>query len=161
MKNKIWFLIGASGSGKSTLAKVISEKTGAVIYSWDDLRHRWYDDEDYSMAFQMSCEDPDFYGKAIREFRNLLEQRVDIVIDNINTNPKARKRFTKLLDKDLYTTIGVVFDNPLSVLQERQQLRSDKTVPDHVVKHQYITTVRPDLNELDQVINSTEVIELL
>jgi predicted kinase len=156
----LWMLLGPSGSGKSTLSdKIIRANPNKriVVYSWDALRLDWYGD-DYSKAWQASCDDRQFNNKAISEFQRLLDKEVDIIVDNVNLTPKSRKKFLTPAEKLGYKTVGVVFDVPLQTLINRQLTRPDKTVPTHAVAQQFNSFVHPINGEFDTILLAKDII---
>lgn len=157
----LWMLIGPTGSGKSTITKRILQKVGnsniTDIFSWDELRLRWYDQDNYSNAWELSCRDREFKTKANEEFRNLLELGHNVIVDNTNLTPKRRKFFIQEAKRFGYQTIGVTFDVPLQTLIDRQVTRGDKCVPTHSVIKQFQSYVYPTEHEFDVLMESTDL----
>jgi predicted kinase len=155
----LWVLIGPSGSGKSTVSnKIINQYPGTVVYSLDELRHRWYDAVNYRAAWEASMADTKFFSKAQGEYYKLLEMGSSIVLDNTNLNPKGRKFFISAARKHGYHIIGVVFNVPLDTLISRQSTRTDKTVSDEVVTRQFNDLKFPTLSEVDEVILADQLL---
>jgi predicted kinase len=122
-----------------------------VSYSWDDLRHRWYDPVDYSNAFKLSTEDPEFNSKAQREFVNLIKSRKSVVVDNTNLSAKRRRFFVSTARQAGYRVVGVVFPVSLETVLNRQETRPDKSVPEEAVRRQYMSVSLPSYGEVDDV----------
>ncbi len=156
---KLYIAIGASGSGKSTLYKKLKIFNPSLNYlSWDQLRHEWYDPENYSNAWKLSNEDKSFGLKADFFFRDLLKKKQDLFIDNTNLTPKRRKAFIEPARKLGYKIIAIIFDVPLKTLIARQSTRGDKYVPEEAVMRQYNSVVLPFAGEVDEVLNANEII---
>lgn len=152
---QLWILIGPSGSGKSTIANKIKQMNqNTELYSFDEMRLRLYGGT-YSEAWEASTKDKQFNERTRLEFNALLAKGVDIVVDNTNLYPKSRMFFISNAKKLGYRINGVVFNNPLQTLIDRQLTRPDKCVPTHVVIRQYNTMILPQDSEFDFVIEST------
>jgi predicted kinase len=145
--------IGPSGAGKSTLFKGLSETNpGMVSFSLDTLRHQWYDANDYSNAFRLSCADKKFEARAKAVFEEMIKQPQTIFVDNTNLTPKRRAFHLEQAHKYGYTTVAIILNTPLEVLIERQTTRGDKNVPEDAVRRQYSSMVLPGKGEFDRVI---------
>jgi gluconate kinase len=153
----IWFLIGPSGSGKSTVAKALSEKHSATIYSFDEMRHRYYGaDKDYLEVWEESCKDDTFKQRTLDEFKSLIECKSDIIVDNINVTVKSRRRLLSQVPKT-YKKIAVVFDTDLTTMIMRQSTRSDKHLSERVVTEQFNALQKPEYPEFDEIINVKDI----
>lgn len=146
----LYMLIGASGSGKSTF--VDNMENEAIHYSWDDLRLRWYDSDDYANAFKLACEDKDFMNKANKTYTKLLETQDNIVVDNINVSRKRRAFFIACAKNHGYRCVAVLFPVQLETILSRQESRGDKSVPAASVQRQYMSVSMPSFGEFDDVI---------
>lgn len=147
----LYMLIGCSGSGKSTFSASFDD---AVVYSFDDLRLRWYDATDYSKAFSMSVADKKFDSRVNAEYVSFLKRDLDKrhIIDNTNTSAKRRAHFIDTARKRGYTVVAVVFPIALSTVISRQNTRSDKCVPANAVERQYMNLQLPSYGEFDDII---------
>lgn len=155
----LYIAIGPSGSGKSTVYNTLREKYPELVhYSWDSLRHSWYDVDNYRNAWNLANADPTFYNRAFEVYKSFLDANVDIYIDNTNLTKKGRKRFVKLAKELGYRTIGIVFDSiGLDELISRQSTRPDKYVPASAVIRQYNSFQPPTVSEFDEVFNSVDI----
>lgn len=153
----IYLAIGASGSGKSTYLNKLRvdnpEKT-ILLYSWDDLRHRWYDSVDYGNAYRLSSLDNQFKTKAREQFEVMLETRQDIYVDNTNLTVERRSYYIKEAKLHGYRTVGIEMPVNIETILARQHTRDDKTIKADVVIEQFNKLQRPAPNEFDEVIIS-------
>lgn len=158
MKN-LYISIGAAGSGKtSIIKKVIEYIPNLKVFSFDTLRHEWYDADNYANAWKMSTEDKEFGSKANQRFRELIETNHCVFVDNTNLTPKRRKFYLIEGKKHGYTTIAITFKTvSLETLLERQLTRGDKCVPEGAVRQQYNSLVLPLFDEFDHVIDSAHL----
>lgn len=143
--------IGASGSGKSTLREnLLLDNPELVIYSWDDLRLEFYS-SNYDEAYKLATEDNNFGKKVNARFMEMVKTGKDIYVDNINVSKKRRAFFVREARRKGYFVRAVIFPIELDVLRARQETRTDKTVPDFVVKSQYRAIQVPQFGEFDDV----------
>ena len=156
---KMWMLIGPSGSGKSTISTHLIDVENEEIsyYSFDDLRLKWYNPDNYHEAWLESTQDNQFTNKVRKEFDRLLTLEKSIIVDNTNLTRKSRKWFIKKAKESGYETIGIVFDVPLQTLIDRQYTRSDKCVPSQAVIRQYTDLQYPSLDEFDCILKSNQI----
>ena len=146
--------IGPSGSGKSTLFNTLQDKYPDLkSFSWDTLRHEWYDPKDYSRAWQLASKDKTFYDKALNQFRQMVRNGDNIYVDNINISPKSRRQFVEVAKSADYRTVAYVLEFDMDTLLERQRQRADKFVPVDAVQRQAASVIRPISGEFDEVHN--------
>jgi predicted kinase len=138
-------LIGASASGKTTY----KDKLEGDIFSFDDLRHKWYGD-DYNHAWLLSTQDKLFPKNAFAEFVKLKSDT--IIVDNTNLTKKSRAKYIQHARQRGYYITGVLFPCTLHTNLIRQISRDDKTVNDSAVRDQYMRTSFPSLGEVDRII---------
>lgn len=145
--------IAASGSGKSTYYKQLVAEQGPVeSYSLDSLRHEWYHATDYALAYGGAVDDPKFEQKARDRFTEVIKQHhKNVYVDNTNLSAKRRKFYLELAKANGYHTVAVMLPVALSTIIDRQQLRTDKTVPASAVKQHYFSLQMPLLGEFDEV----------
>ena len=144
--------IGPSGSGKSTLFFRLKESDPNILqFSYDILRHEWYDKNDYKKAWKASDEDPTFYSRANQSFIAMVKSGKDIYVDNTNLSPKSRRFFIDNAKKNGYTTIAYTFNVDTQTLLDRQNTRTDKKVPHNAVKQQVSALKTPTPDEFDEV----------
>jgi len=99
----LYILTGNIGSGKTTQAKKYRDR-GCVILSRDSFRYalgggKYLFDYDIEPIIQEIVQ---------VSFMELLELKVDILIDELNTTIKTRKEYIKLAKKHKYNIIGVI-----------------------------------------------------
>ena len=125
-------MVGIPGSGKSTLAQRLVDK-GYALLNADSIREELWgdasDQREQDKVFEIFFQRMDDYLKEGR----------DIVVDNINTNPRHR---AQLIDRGKaagYTDIQLwVLDVPLPVCLERNRSRS-RNVPEDIVSKMHST----------------------
>jgi len=145
----VFVMIGASGTGKSTsLANLSGEYEH---FSLDNLRHEWYDPDDYRVAFSKSCKDKKFNSKANAVYSNMLATGKNVVVDNVNGSKKRRAHYLNMAKTKGYKTIAVLIPVALNTIIERQHSRPDKFVPDDVVTRQYMYLSMPSYGEFDDI----------
>jgi predicted kinase len=148
----LYMPIAPSGAGKSTFLKTLqSGHPDILTFSWDQLRHEWYDPVDYAVAFKKSTEDADFNKKANQVFIGMLKQKKDIYVDNTNLTRKRRAFFVDEARRHGYKTVAITFPVDLETLIARQTTRLDKTVPEDAVRRQYMSLQQPFKGEFDHV----------
>lgn len=161
MQPILYVAIGPSGSGKSTVFKKLKEKNPDLeLFSWDDLRLKWYDDGsgDYAKAWEKACHDRQFQKKADAVFQDLLKEGKSIYVDNTNLTVKRRKPMIEAAKTLGYQTVGITFDVDLKTLIARQTTRGDKYVNEGAVTQQFNSLQPPVWKEFDKTYESTRII---
>lgn len=141
--------IAPSGAGKSTFRKTLADDVNA--FSLDDLRHEFYNTEDYAAAFDAATKDPRFDSRANARYHEVIKQKQDLVLDNTNCSAKRRRWYLDIARKHGYRTVAVLFPITIQQLCDRQHTRTDKTVPEHAVRRQYMSLQLPSYGEFDHV----------
>ena len=129
-------LLGIPGSGKSTLAQRLSEK-GHKVLNADSIRQELWgdaaDQRDQNKVFEIFFQRMDEFMKADE----------NIVIDNINTNPRHREEIISRARKNNYSDIQLwVLDVPLETCLERNRSR-ERQVPEDIVAKMHATLNGP------------------
>lgn len=132
-------LIGPSGAGKSTFARQHFVPT--EIVSSDHCRALITDDENNQSATGDAFELLHFLAA-----KRLLYRRLT-VIDATNVRSRARRPLLNLAKKHRLPVIGIVFDLPLQLCDERNHGRSERTVGPFAIGRQ-IAQLRRSLPEL-------------
>lgn len=157
MQPILYMPIGVSGCGKSTLFTQLQQQDPTIQYfSWDDLRLKWYNC-DYSIAWQMSCEDKQFKQKTINYFRELVKTGDSIYVDNTNLTRKRRRQFLDVVRPLGYKTISIYFDVDITTVISRQSTRLDKYIPESAVMQQFQSLQPPIYGEFDEDYNSESI----
>ena len=144
----LYMAIGCSGSGKSSYYKMLDH---TVHYSWDALRHKWYDEDNYALAFQASVEDSEFKNKVKSEFSTIVDLRHNVYVDNVNTSTKRRQWFLEEAKRKGYNCVAVLFPIAAHTAINRQNTRTDKTIPPGAVMGQYNRLQMPQFGEFDEI----------
>ena len=155
-KPKLIMPIAPSGAGKTTYRDTLPSTT--EIFSMDDIRIELYvgfpdettdADEDYNKAYEMSCSDPGFNQAVTKRFTELLATGNDIFCDNTNTSAKRRRHYITQARRKGYHVQAILFPIDLGTLNARQDTRTDKTVPPHAVRRQYMGLQMPSFHDFD------------
>jgi protein phosphatase len=150
-------LIGPSSSGKSTLARRHFRPT--EILSSDACRAWVCDDEVDQTATQ----------DAFEVLRLLAAKRLTrgklTVIDATNVYPEDRRALLNLARQFHVAAIAIVLDLPPQVYEQRNQERSDRRLPPHVL-HRQVRALRESLGQLKRegfaevyIVSSVEQLE--
>ena len=122
-------LCGASGSGKSTFAQSHFAQTEVV--SSDQCRALVADDES----------DQSVTAQAFALLHEIVDKRLEVgrltVVDATNTKREDRASLLELGRKWDVLSTAIIFDLPLEVCLERNEQRSDRSIPEHAIKRQH------------------------
>lgn len=156
----MFVMIGTSGSGKSTLINWIKQTHPAAnVFSLDDLRHQFYNDDrspaGYRDAFEQAINDKTFNGRADSAFSTVVRERKTMIIDNVNAGAKRRGNYITQGRRNGYKVVAVTMPVSLQMVLDRQNTRTDKSVPDEAVRRQYASIQQPSIGEFDAVIVSS------
>ncbi len=166
MTKLCYIMVGVSGSGKSTaVEKLLNLHPTARVFSLDEVR--------VSM-FEMACSDPekvidekDLYAKAF-DYVNANQKEFDaqvtaawnyalkgqtVIVDNTNLTRKARARWIQEARSKGFTIIAVNVMAPLSVVLQRQASRTDKAVPENVVRDMYFRQQEVQADEAEFIMH--------
>jgi predicted kinase len=159
-KSTIYLAIGASGTGKSTYLKKLREDNPDIkSFSFDDLRHEWYDKDDYGNAFKLSTADKDFNKKAHAEFKRMIKKGGDIFVDNTNLTKERRKFYLDLAKQHNYYTVGINMPVDVETIVARQKTRGDKNVKESAVRDQFARLEPGEASEFDELRTSNHNLE--
>lgn len=154
VRRKLFVMVGASGSGKTTLVKsLLNDNPRLATLSWDDLRHEFSGESDYNAAFEwFRCNQHEFFEGAYNRFATMVAvAESDVVLDTTNLHDCSQ-----YIDEAIrlnYTIVYLVFDRwTLDTLMDRQQVRRDKTVPEHAVAQQLVALSKWSPYKHDQVL---------
>lgn len=148
-----FILIGASGSGKSTARRQLEEKFSDCVvntFSLDDCRINFYKEKKVKSTEVLS--EGDLYGKAFayankrgKEFDDYVAARWKdalnaqvVIVDNVNGTRKSRWKWIEPLKKANFLVTAIQLQTPLNIIIERQAARGDKSVPENIVRQQYM-----------------------
>lgn len=146
--------IAPSGSGKSTSMRTLQQELNGdvAVFSLDQLRHEFYDTDDYRVAFEKSTQDEGFEARANAVFNQLATQNAPTVyIDNTNLTVRRRRPYIDVLRRNGYEVRALLFPVDIDTLVERQTTRPDKEVPKEAVIRQYMSLQQPMLGEFDTI----------
>jgi protein phosphatase len=121
-------LVGASGAGKSTFARRHFKPT--EILTSDSCRALVSDDENDQTATADAFAVLHFIAGR-RLARGMLT-----VVDATNVRPEARKPLIEIAREHHVVPVAVVFDLPMSILEERTRTRTDRSLGSHVLRNQ-------------------------
>ncbi|MBA4495732.1 AAA family ATPase [Paenactinomyces guangxiensis] len=121
-------LIGAAGCGKSTFARKHFRAT--EILSSDFFRSLITDDENDISAS----------GDAFELLYDVAEKRLKrgklTVSDATNVKREQRKQLLQIAERYDCPSVAIVFNFPEEICQERNQVRTYRTVPVHAISNQ-------------------------
>lgn len=155
----VYMAIGAPGSGKSTFRQQYFSE--AVVHSMDTLRHEWYDAENYARAFELSTQDKDFSNKVQKHFVECLKTGKTVFVDNTNSSSKQRRRYILEAKKKGYRVVAILFPIALQTCIDRQQTRTDKSVPESAVQNIWNAISMPMIGEFDDIAIITSNLNLV
>lgn len=122
-------LMGASGAGKSTFAR--KHFRASEVLSSDYCRYLVSDDENNQAAT----------SDAFELLRFIAAKRLGAarltVVDATNVQPHARKPLLDLARQYHAAPVAFVLNVPPSVCLERNQIRTDRTLPPEVIESQW------------------------
>jgi protein phosphatase len=121
-------LVGVSAAGKSTFARRHFRPT--EILTSDFCRALVSDDENDQTATADAFAVLHFIAGR-RLARGMLT-----VVDATNVSPEARKPLVELAREHHVPPVAVVFDLPMSILEERTRTRTDRSLGSHVLRNQ-------------------------
>lgn len=127
---KLILLVGVPGSGKTTLSKRIVAK-GFHYMNADSIRLELYGDEktqgDPAAVFEIFFE----------RLEKAMAEKLSIIIDNTNLNPKHRKQILDRAAIFAYDDVQLwLLDVPLATCLERNSKR-DRAVEEDIVTNMY------------------------
>ena len=134
-------LIGASGSGKSTFAKKHFLPT--EIISSDYCRALVADNEN-----DLSATDDAFEILHFIAAKRLAAGRLTVV-DATNVKPEDRKQLIELARQYHCLPVAMVLNVPERVCHDRNRVRTDRRLPDHVA-HRQLQNLRRSLRGLER-----------
>jgi predicted kinase len=150
--------IAASGSGKSTVVTNLMDSYPSrefEHYALDECRHRFYDMDDYTRAWEMSCDDPKFKSRCMAEFMAMIKSGSNVYADNTNLSKKTRTFYTQEARKHGYNVVALLLPITREEQHARQLTRHDKIVPQDAYCDQYNKVQMPSIGEFDNIIVST------
>ena len=146
-----FILAGPSGSGKSTVVKLITRPYATVnrpqvgIFSLDKCRLEFLEKniadpkQAYAKAFEYAqANDKEFSEYVTACWNATLANNHVVIVDNTNLTRKSRARWVNDLQAKKFKIVGIEVLAPLAVVIERQALRTDKSVPEQVVRDMYM-----------------------
>ena len=134
-------LIGASGSGKSTFAK--KHFLSTEIISSDYCRALVADDEN-----DLSATDDAFEILHFIAGKRLAAGRLTVV-DATNVKPEDRKPLIELARQYHCLPVAIVLNVPERVCHDRNRVRTDRRLPDHVA-HRQLQNLRRSLRGVER-----------
>ena len=148
-------LVGASGSGKSTNVDSIQQiPFYSIPFSWDTWRLHDFPHpnqertigEAYEYAFNISCEDKQFFDRCLVRFVNMVKNKNNIVVDNMNLTEKSRKQFTAIASHHGYHIQYLMFPVSIEQLVQRGKLRSDRDIDCGAIINMFYRLTYPSIS---------------
>ena len=134
-------LIGASGAGKSSFAR--RHFLATEVVSSDVCRGLVADDENAMDATE------DAFALLHTIAGTRLKRRRLTVIDATSVQPESRRPLLRLARDHDVPAIAIVLDMPERLCEERNALRPDRTMGDHVVRN-HVRALRRSLQGLER-----------
>jgi predicted kinase len=153
MAKVCFVMVGVSGSGKSTTISRIKKIAGDglhMVFSLDNCRIRFLmsktgmvsdlDDEKsiYEMAFQHANDNQKEFDAFVNELWAKCLAADILFVDNMNLTRKSRARWIQDARSKKFAIWGVEMMTPLDTILSRQSTRTDKTVPESMVRDMYM-----------------------
>lgn len=150
-------LVGASGSGKSSAIEQIVNlfpEEDVRVFSLDMCRLNLAKTDDYSVAFEYVENNPSDFNALVNEaWAEALLGDV-VIVDNTNISSKSRNRWLTDIRRKGGKTVAIQLFTPMQTVIDRQKFRTDKSVPENVVRHMYMHTSEVMLgSEVEHLIN--------
>lgn len=122
----LYLLCGVPASGKTTYAKQLSEKYGAVRYSYDDMPNAHI--RDYKIGQEV-------HKQWLQNIKNDLLNGRSVVADNTSLNIEFRMKFLSEFSNIPCKKVLIIMDTPIDVCISRNSQRQDvERVPDGAIK---------------------------
>lgn len=141
-------MVGVSGSGKSTTMRQLmklSEGKNVQVFSLDDCRLDFYDQitddpkEAYRKAFDYANANQDRFNSFVQGTWDRCLLTADVLfVDNTNLTRKSRARWVNDARARGFTIWAIQVVAPLATVIARQKLRTDKDVPEAIVRDMYM-----------------------
>jgi predicted kinase len=146
MQKNLYIMIGAPGSGKSHFVSTHLKQKDAIWISRDAIR--------YSLV----SEDEDYFSKedeVVRTFIQYINEALSqespyqyIYADATHLSKKSRKQLLSQLKIKPTSMVGIYFDLPLELIQQRNAQRTGRErVPAHIVEKMYRSMELPTKEE--------------
>lgn len=157
----LFLLIGPPASGKSTwTAKFLADKSAAgelrntTIVSSDDVLESWGREHglSYSEAFAR-CDHKWVKSEVNRMFDEGVARGDDIIVDRTNMTAKIRRSFLSRVPRTT-RKVGIIFDVPRDVLNERLDRRARETgkfIPQSAIDEMLRIYSPPTEQEFDEL----------
>ena len=132
-------LIGPAGCGKSSFARRHFQPS--QILCADTLRAWVCDDENNQDASK------DAFELLHMILRKRMRNQCSTVIDATNVLADSRDELLKIAQKHLCPVVALVFDLPEDLLLERNQTRTERTLPESVI-HTHVSQLRETIESI-------------
>ena len=130
-------MVGLPGSGKSYHARKISEETGAILFSSDNIRDELYGSEKHQ------GHNKEVFAELHRRLTKSIRDGKSVIYDATNLTPSARKQTLERMKRAGCEAVCVFVDTPAEECIARNKKRSRK-VPERVIRRMQEKLVPPD-----------------
>lgn len=128
MKPLFTMLVGLPGAGKSTYAKELSERTGAIICSSDEMRKKLYGDENIQ-------DNPNkVFSKLQKEVVENLKAGNSVIYDATNVSMKNRNGIMSAIRNIDVFKQAMVIATPIDICIEQDEMRDRHVGKDVIIK---------------------------
>ena len=143
-----YILIGPAAAGKTTWVmdrlRPEDEHVSLDIYRLQFFRHTHPEHEDvqYDVAWTYCCSaskqfDEYVNGESKLAFAVAAKNGSDVYVDNTNLTAKSRKSWIQLARKHRFKVVAVEFNRTLGKVLAQNSARTDKFIPENVIKDQF------------------------
>lgn len=145
--SNLYLICGQPASGKSTLAKYYTEAHPCTVcVSRDAIRFAFLDDD--SKYFD---KEEDTYRKFVADICNNLAEGYNVIADQTNLTPKARKKLLDAISKanGVYDNVYAIWVNTsLETSLQRNENRTGRAhVPPAAITRMFNTMIPPSKDE--------------
>ena len=153
MSKVCYILVGPSGSGKDTATNIMIESLNipAYVHSLDSIRMKLCPPNyGYTEAFEYANAHKDIFNSAIAsDLHSAFASGLTVFINNINTTPRARRKYIDMARIHNMKSYAIVLNTPLDVCISRRSRGldsySNKFISDSIVTSQYNSVILPNL----------------
>ena len=147
----VYILIGLQGAGKSTYAKELSEKTGAIIVSSDEIRERKNGNR------SITKDDRKVFKEMRLTIKDLILEGKDVIVDATNVTIKKRASFLSPEVSLDAKKIAIVFNKKVSTcVYQNFQRDVSKQVPKYAIyclaKHFVYPTLDEGFDDIIEIV---------